>query len=213
MKKILLAALVACSLAISGLAQNYFTNFPAITSSKVVFDFSDEVRIKDHQGLYYNHDDIQIKYLVCPNFDVFADYRLIFQNDNNGKNFVQHSMFLPGFDLKAPEGKYGAVSLRTRLEDETQPGKRNTYQLNVFPKYNTPWKFTRYHINPFIADESFYDCNADLGFLKNRVYAGVDYQITPKVKFSSYFYHEASESAQGTWSHANCFVTQFHFLF
>jgi len=179
---------------------------------KSVFTLEEEFRAKNQATpLFYEHTDIQYKYLLNQNVDVFTDYRFILQN--KGKGFNDQNMFIEGFNLKYPEStNWGKINLRTRIEIglNTSP-TASTYQLNVFPKYNTPWKWTRFKINPFIADESFYDTIHSMGFVKNRIYAGVDWQITPKIKGSTYYYKEDSKS--NPWSHADVAVTQIKFEF
>lgn len=174
-----------------------------------VFTYENEFRLHDTTtpALYYDHNDIQIKYLVNPYFDLFSDYRLIFQNKGNG--FSEQNMFLEGFNLKYPAQKWGKMNLRSRLEiGLNQDPVPTSWLWNEFPKYNTPWKWTKYEINPFIADEMFFDVTHDMNLVKNRIYGGVDWKLTSKIKGGTYFYRE---SKQGKWS--NSFVTQIKFEF
>jgi len=148
--------------------------------------------------------------LINKYVDVFTDYRLILQD--KGKGFKDQSMLLEGFNLKYPEQKWGKINLRNRLEiglnNDPTP---TTYQINEFPKYNTPWKFTKFKINPFVADESFYDAQHNFSFIKNRIYGGVDWTITPKIKGATYYYKEDVRS--NPWVHSDVFVTQIKFEF
>jgi hypothetical protein len=183
-----------------------------INSQKVVFTYENEFRVKNQANpLYYDHNDFQIKYLLIDKYaDVFTDYRLILQD--KGKGFKDQSMFIEGFNLKYPEGKWGKINLRNRLEIglNTSPTP-TTWQLNEFPKYNSPWKFTKFKINPFIADESFWDAEHSFAFVKNRVYAGIDWIITPKIKGGTWYYYESVKN--NPWVHSDVFVTQIRFEF
>lgn len=180
---------------------------------KSVITLEEEFRAKNANGygpMFYEHTDIQYKYLLSKYVDVFTDYRLIFQN--KGKGWNDQSMFLEGFNLKYPEStNWGKINLRTRLEiGLNNAATPNTYQLNVFPKYNTPWKWTRFKINPFVANEMFFDTKQSMDFVKDRVYAGLDWQINKKIKGSTYYYREESRS-NSSWVPADVAVMQIKF--
>lgn len=181
-------------------------------SKRVVFTFEEEFRMKNQSTpLFYEHSDFQMKYLINTYVDVFTDYRFILQN--KGKGFKDQSMFLEGFNLKYPENtNWGKINLRSRVEiGLNESPTPTTYQLNEFLKYNTPWKFTKFKINPFVADESFYDVQHNFDFVKNRVYVGVDWEISKKAKCSTYYYKEDAKA--NPWTHADVAVTQIKFEF
>lgn len=211
LKKLIFGLLLALGISFSAGAQtnDVFKSF----MDKTVFTFEEEFRLKDanYGPLFYEHSDIQIKYkLVDPYLDVFSDYRLIFQN--KGKGWNTQSMFLEGFNLKYPEGKWGKINLRNRIEIGLNDHVDDTYQLNIFPKYNTPWKWTKFKINPFVANEMFFDTVHSMDFIKDRIYAGVDWQITPKIKGSTYYYKEENK-AGSSWVQSDVAVTQIKFEF
>jgi len=187
--------------------------FKTFDLSNFVFTVENEFRAKDTgTSFFYEHNDIQAKYLLIDKyFDIFTDYRLIFKNSAEGNNWKNQSMFLEGFNIKYPEQTWGKINLRQRLEiGLNHAPTKDTYQWNVFPKYNTPWKLTKYEINPFVADESFFDTQQSMGFVKNRVYAGIDYKFTPKIKGGTWYYYETAAHSSST---ANVLVTQIKFEF
>ena len=66
-------------------------------------------------------------------------------------------------------------------------------------------------VNPFLADEIFFDAEHTFNFLKNRLYVGFDWKMSKSILGSTYYYRE---SAQGNpWTHANVLVTQIKFIF
>jgi hypothetical protein len=188
-----------------------------LDTKRFVFTFEEEFRSRDDNtihGLFYEHSDIQAKYLINKYVDVFTDYRLILQDKGTG--FKNQSMFIEGFNLKYPEStNWGKINLRTRLEIGLNPaGTDDTYQLNIFPKYNTPWKWTKFKINPFVANELFLDTVHDFNFVKNRIYAGFDYTITPKIKGGVWYYREAGDPGSNKpWTHADVAVAQIRYEF
>ena len=66
--------------------------------SKISFTYENEVQVKSQSSpFYYDHNDIQAKYLINKYLDVFTDYRLILQDKGNG--FKSQSMFIEGFKV------------------------------------------------------------------------------------------------------------------
>jgi hypothetical protein len=187
-------------------------------SSKFVFQYENEFRGKDRDNsspLFYDHNDFQVKYLFNQYFDVHTDYRLVFQDKSTGAKdtgFKDTSVFLEGFDLKLPESpKWGKITMNDRIEISLNGGSSpNTYYLRNFPKYDFPLKLTRYQFQPFVANESFWDVEHNMQFVKNRIYAGIDWQITPKIQGGTWYYYE---TYNGTATHANVGVMAIRFLF
>ena len=210
---LILALLTIIGSSIVNAQTNKTVNF--FDRSHLVFTVEEEFRLKDQgsvHGLFYEHTDVQAKYLVNKYVDVFTDYRLIFKN--KAGTWGDQSMFLEGFNLKYPEStNWGKLNLRTRIEiGLNKDGVDTTYELNVFPKYNTPWKFTKFDINPFAANEMFFDTLNSADFIRNRIYAGVDWKITKSIKGSTYYYHEEAKSGV-TWTPSEVVVVQIKFEF
>lgn len=170
----------------------------------------EEFRFKEGD-FYYEHTDISGKYKFNDHVDVFGGYRLILQD--KGLGFKDQSMFIPGFNLKTSDSKYGKLTLRSRVEIGLNTSPTPTsYQLTEYLKYNTPWKLTKFKINPFIGDETFFDCSHQMDFNKNRAYAGLDYQFTKKIKGSTYYFRESNKK-NNNWTDSNVVVTQVKFEF
>lgn len=184
--------------------------FGVINPQKVAITYENEFRLKNQSSpFYYDHNDIQIKYLVSRYFDIFTDYRLIMQDKGTG--FKDQSMFLEGFDLKYPEQSWGKINLRNRIEiGLNQSPAPTSLMWNEFPKYNTPWKWTKYEINPFVADEMFFDTRDYMNFVKNRAYVGVDWKISKNIVGGTYYYYE---TLKGSSTHSDVIVTQIKFKF
>ena len=127
-------------------------------TTNFIFTYENEFRLKNQNNpLYYDHNDIQIKYLISPYVDIFSDYRLIFQNKGTG--WTDQNMLLEGFNLKLPKQQWGKLNLRNRLEIGFNPSPTpTTWQLNEFPKYyycesaqGNPWT----HANVLVTQIKF----------------------------------------------------------
>jgi hypothetical protein len=224
MKKLILASLVALMAGLAS-AQTFFPNFPTVNSptlsnalQSTTFTVEEEFRQNcDLDKFFYEHTDFQVKYTLVNWADVFVSYRLIFQDKGSG--WQRGDMVIPGFNLRLPSkylpSKFGGLSLRSREEILLETaGNKPSYQLTEFLKYNTPWKFTRFQINPFVGTEGFFDCNKDMTFDRYRLYTGVDYVINKNVKGSLFYYSQDDKpSSSWDWKQANIFVAQVKFSF
>lgn len=224
MKKIILSSVLTALIGLSASAQTN-SGLEKLTSTiqnRSVVTLEEEFRGKDVQThMFYEHTDIQYKFLAFKHLDFFTDYRFILKDSSgvNGK-WSDQSMLLEGINLKVPESStWGKLNLRLREEIGFNPpvahptvAQQTTWQFNVFPKYDLPFKFTKYQIQPFVADESFWDTANGMGYVRNRIYAGLDWQITPKIKGGTWYYREDQHGLYGGRK-ADVAVVQIRFEF
>jgi len=165
--------------------------------------------------LNYEHTDLQYKYLANSYFDVFGSYRLIFKESAN--TWQNYNMFVPGFDLKLPTQSWGTLNLRTKVEITPANQHGNipaTYMQAEWLKYNTPWKFTKYEINPFVGDEPFFNAADRYDFVRNRVTVGMDFKITPSIRGTLMYWYQTDKNIKSqTWTGSDYIVAQLKFLF
>ena len=169
------------------------------------FSLQEEFRFKDTgDSWYYQHSDFQIKYKVSKYVDVFTDYRLIFQNKGG---WDAYNVVMPGFTLKYPTDKWGKFEVRTRGQAALDASPV-LWSLNIQPKYNFPWKWTKYEFNPYIADEIQWILDDNIDYKTNRVRVGIGWKFTKGVKGSLGYYYETSNKG-----HANVVNTSIKFEF
>lgn len=163
----------------------------------------------DSTHLFYEHTDLQYKYAVNEHVDMFASYRLIFQ-DAGG--WDTQNMFVPGFTLKTLPTKYGTLSLRSKLEFTlSQNQNPNSYKVAEFLKYSLPYSVTKYNITPFVGDEPFFDAAHSMNLVQNRVYAGVDFTLTENVRGVLTYYRQSDKN--NGWTSANVVMAQLKYSF
>lgn len=78
-------------------------------------------------------------------------------------------------------------------------------------KIRWPAELTRYKINPYIADEIFFDADQD-GYNQNRLSLGIEMNLFKYVKGDIYYLWQTSEE-RGKWFDANIIGTRFSFDF
>ena len=218
-----LMALVGFTASAQTSTNSSWEKFTETIKQKSVVTLEEEFRGKDTDShLFYQHTDIQYKFLAFNNLDFFTDYRFILKNSSgaNGK-WADQSMFLEGFNLKLPESsRWGKINLRVReeigLQTPTSTGvtaaNSTTWQLNLFPKYDLPFKWTKYEIQPFVADESFWDTEHGMSYVRNRIYAGLDFKISPKILGGVWYYRENQNTLYGA-KNSDVAVAQIRFIF
>lgn len=194
-KKLLLSVMLMSGI-VSSTAKastNDFLGF--IDLKKFKFSLQEEFRFKETgDAFFYQFTDFQAKYDFNKYFDLFVDYRLIFKQKSG--NWDQYNVIMPGFTLKYPEQKWGKVEVRTRGEAGLDYSPVQ-WALNVQPKYNTPWKWTKFDINPFVADEMFFDVRNNMDFTVNRIRIGVDLKLANKIKSQLGYYYETYGNKSG----------------
>ncbi|MEI6421701.1 MAG: DUF2490 domain-containing protein [Lentisphaerota bacterium] len=164
--------------------------------------------------LDYEHTDIQYKYLANSYFDVFGSYRFIIKN--TGGEWNDYNMFVSGFDIKLPTQPWGTVNLRTKVEitPEQHSMTKSTYNQYEWIKYNLPWKFTKYEINPFIGDEPSFSIQHNWDFIRNRVTAGVDFKVIKNVRGTLMYWYQTDKNTKSqTWTGSDYIVLQLKFIF
>lgn len=193
-----------------------FPKFPEAWSnvvSKTALTLEEEFRQDTDQGRnFYEHTDLQLKYNVNWNIEAFLSYRLVFEDKAGTSSYNTANVFIPGVTLWAPTNyipeRHGWLSLRSRAELTLEDSNtKANYQLSEFLRYYTPFMFTRYNINPYVGDEMFFDLRNDFTFGRNRVCAGVDFELTKRIGGTLSYYWQNDKKA-GDWHDRNLIVLQ-----
>lgn len=163
------------------------TVFSAAAADNLKFSLREELRFRDTgTSFYYHFTQFQVKYQLTDYLDVFSNYRLVFKSRDDG--FEPFNVCMVGASAKWKGFK---LSVRGDAALDFNPVP---WALNIQPKYNTPWKWTKFQINPYIGDELFLDASNELKYLVNRVRAGVGYRLSKNVKGSLGYYYEVNEA-------------------
>jgi hypothetical protein len=178
---------------LSGISNSFTQN-----SSNCVISLEEQTRF--NKSFVYEHIDTQLKYSLSKVFDVFADYRFIFQNKNNKEQ--EQNVFIIGNNLKTPLSICGQLVLRSRIEIKTQSQLPTAYIQAEYLKYYFPISLTKYKITPFIGDEIGCDYLNGFNMARNRAYVGIDYKITKNIKGSACYFIESNKK-NNRWSNAN----------
>lgn len=157
----------------------------------------------DAEDFYYQHYDIGCARGVTKNFEAGINYRQVYEKKRG--DFKQENRPHINADLKW-EWREFKLDDRSRLEY-----RHFNYQTDNWRycnKFNVkfPWKFTKLEIQPYAADEIHVDLN-DAALNRNRLYSGVGFNLTEKLKGEIYYLFQSSKSS-GKWSDINVLGTK-----
>jgi hypothetical protein len=187
----------------------YWTTFgfTDAVSNNVTLKFAPELRYKGgFSGHYYTHFDMGFDWEVNEWLTLGSYYRHVEEKKKDKWEIEKR----PHLNATIKGKIFGlAVSNRSRLE------YRITEDDDFF-RYRNKLTFkgakkTQFEIQPYIADEPFYDFDAD-EFNKNRFYAGFGCMIFNKLKADLYYMLE-SQRKNGHWKDFNVLGINFTYSF
>ena len=173
-------------------------------------NLEEELRLGDDaSNLYYHHTDIGVMYSGITDWlDVGLNYRHVFEEKSSG--WKQENR--PHLNA-AVKWKMGDVSLsnRARFEYRNREDAENYWRYRNKFTIKFPFKLTKLNMQPYIADEIFYDFNEET-LNRNRVYAGVGFEIFDNLKAEIYYLLESNERSKD-WNDTHALGTKLKFYF
>ena len=181
-------------------------------SRKWRFDIEEEFRWGDDmKNPYYNHTDIEVVYSGLADwFDLGLNYRHINEERSGGWK-TEYRPHLNGTVKWKCRGF--SLSNRGRLEFREREDADEAWQYRNKISVKPPMSFTKHQIQPYIADETFFDSDSK-ELNKNRFYSGFSFQIFKNIKAETYYLWQRSKSSSsGKWSDYNVIGTKWKLLF
>ena len=160
--------------------------------------------------LFYEHSDLQLKYKLGQNIDIFTDYRLVYQ-EKLDKDALRN-VFMFGGNLKTTPNEYGQLALRSRVEVGLQNNVKTTLLETEMLRYYFPWEFTNLKFRPYIGNEFGFNGRNGMEFVRNRTYFGVDFKISKKIKSAVSYFIESSK-VKNVWNESGIWETSIKYEF
>lgn len=184
-----------------------------IIKDKIDFKIKTESRFnKDFSMHYYESIDPGMDFKLTNWLSLGAYCEYIREKKKNiRKENVWKTEYRPHADATFKYKFYGFIlSDRNRMEYRAKVGEKNTFRYRNRLTLQFP-KFSSLNIQPYIADEPFYEFEAhDLN--NNRAYIGADFTIYKNLKGGLYYMCE-SRKKQKEWENANVLGTNIKFGF
>ncbi len=157
--------------------------------------FEEEFRLGDDGGnLYHHHSDIGLVYKGLADWiDVGANFRKVYEDA--GDTWQEENRPHINITLK---GKLGdiAVSTRSRFEYRDREEKEDIWRYRNKVTFKLPGELTKLKLKPYLAEEVYINFNEE-GYVRNRFYSGVAFNITKNVKADIYYLWQSSRASPG----------------
>ncbi|MFC1658568.1 DUF2490 domain-containing protein [Candidatus Omnitrophota bacterium] len=172
--------------------------------------FEEELRFVDNGGnLSYTHSDLGLTYSGLAEWlDLGLNYRQIFEKKSG--EWKEENQPHINATLKWKFADF-SFSNRTRFAYRNKEDADNFWVYRNKFTIKSPWKLTKFAIQPFIADEVFYDFDAKT-LNRNRLYAGFSLKLLDNLKGELFYLWQSSEASH-KWSDTNVLGTKFSISF
>ncbi|MCF7908247.1 MAG: DUF2490 domain-containing protein [Candidatus Omnitrophica bacterium] len=167
--------------------------------------FEEEFRWGDNaNNPYYNHSDLGVTYSGLVSWlDLGVNYRHIHEDKSSdwkveNRPHLNADLKWKLFDL--------AFSNRGRLEYRNREDADNYWRYRNKFSIKAPFKLTKLEIQPYIADEIFYDFDVET-LNRNRFYGGFGLKIIKNLKGEVYYLWETTEKSD-KWNDLHIFGTK-----
>jgi len=189
-------------------------------TASVSYEISDEWKLDleeearwgdDMRNPYYNHTDVGAVYSGLADwFDLGINYRYINEEKSNEWK-KEHRPHVNG-TVKWKLCDF-SFSNRSRFEFREREDSDEVWQYRNKLSLKSLLNLTKYKIQPYIADETFFD--SDLKELnRNRLYSGLSFNIFKNLKGDVYYLWQRSKSSSsGKWTDVNAVGTKLKISF
>lgn len=209
MKKLLLIILftgMSAEIAISAFAfENgdlQFWNTESIekkVNEKLKLKVEEELRLGgDMTELYYLHTDIGVSYNVTEGLDFGLNYRQV--SEKKDEEWKQENRPHGNITFK---GTWQGIKIsdRNRFELCCPEEKDDKWRYRNKISFVFPWKWTKFNIQPYSADEVFVDFHGDK-LTRNRLYSGINAELLKYLKTDIFYLWELNKKDKN-WTYNN----------
>ncbi|NQT75571.1 MAG: DUF2490 domain-containing protein [Candidatus Omnitrophica bacterium] len=175
-------------------------------------DLEEEARWGDDMhNPYYNHTDAGFAYSGLADwFDLSLNYRHIKEEKSNDWKTEYRPHVNGTIKWKLWDFSF---SDRSRFEFRERQDSDEVWQYRNKLSLKPPLSLTKYKIQPYIADETFFDSDSK-ELNRNRLYSGISFNIFKQLKGDIYYLWQRSKSSSsGKWTDINAVGTKLKISF
>jgi len=144
----------------------------------------------DGNSFYYRHSDLGLTYSGFAEWvDIGINYRHIFEKKSTGWKEENRPHLNATLKWKLCDFSFSnraRFEYRNREDAEEYWRYRNKFAIKL------PFKLTKFEIQPYIADEIFYDFDQER-LNRNRFYGGLNFKLAKNLKAEIYYLWQSSE--------------------
>jgi hypothetical protein len=110
-------------------------------------------------------------------------------------------------------GRLGTLEFsdRSRFEYRNREDREDLWRYVHRLKVELPFEFTKFNFRPYVADQVYLNLEGQT-FEKNRIYAGVTFELTENIE-SGFYYVWQSRKSDHQWNELNALGFQIEILF
>lgn len=154
--------------------------------------------------LYYQHSDLGLSYSgIASWLDLGINYRHIFEEKVTNWKQERRPHLNAAVKWKVFDYVFGN---RGRLEYRNREGSEDFLRYRNKVSVKLPFKLTKFEIQPFLADEIFYDFDVET-LNRNRLYVGFSAKILKSLKLDIFYLWENSDKGD-VWQDINVLGTK-----
>ena len=175
------------------------------------FAVTEELKLGEHNGNPYLHNtDMGLVYKSFGDWiDVSLNFKKEYEKDSAGKFRHENR---PHINIMLYGKAFGLdLAHRSRLEYRDRQHKETVWRLREKFRIKLPYKFTKFNLQPYIADEIFLNLGED-NVNQNRFFAGFSGKLAKDIKINLFYMWKKSKITGG-WRDTNVIGTQIRFLF
>jgi hypothetical protein len=174
----------------------------------------EELRFRDHAGLYYAETHLGVDYKPFKYLAVGAEYQEIRSSRTNKKkddNWYWDQV--PRIYL-TPQYTYKGFSLEDRnmLEFRIRQDARFTLRYRNMVTLTAPWKWTRFQFQPYTSNEIFLETQRN-GMIEDRFFSGFKVHWWGPVYGSIFYLRQSTKNAIAKWTSLNILGTSLKISF
>jgi hypothetical protein len=180
-------------------------NFDVVTGN-ITEDVKAKVELAFYWGddgkkLYYNHEQIEIGTKLSEHIDIWGGFREAYSLVTATDDWTNTHQFLVTSNLSWEYKDWKFIDrnrVHYRIYEDNSKSDDWLYRNRLTIK--SPYMWTKYNIQPFVADEIF--IQEGRGLMRNRAQVGVGMVLLDKVKGSLYYQRQSTKSGD-TWKQIN----------
>lgn len=163
----------------------------------------EEIRFREHAGIYYFDTHAGAAYQAGKHLLLGADYMQVRQTRMVGRKDIWYWEERPRI-YTTLQAKYEgfALDIRNLLEFRIKQNTEDTLRYRNMVTLTAPWKWTRLEIQPYAANEVFFESNRN-GLVEDRAYAGVKYHLWKQLYGSLFYLRQFSKNSIAKWKDIN----------
>jgi len=175
------------------------------------FSLGEELRFQDNATQFVRTDThASIKHKTFSFLTLRGEYKNIRSKGSDGKWLWEYR---PRMDAILKYDLKGFVFTdRNRFEFRIKEDKKNTFRYRNQISLTLPYKWTRFEIQPYIADELFFETSKN-GLTQNRFYTGFKMHIFKGLYGTISYLRLSSKNSKAQWTESNVVVTSLKLKF